>query len=329
MTRIVTGSSFSAVAHANIALAKYWGKANSQENLAAVPSLSLTLEALRTVTTVRFDETLGEDQLFLDHQRASDGAQLRASQLLSRVRERAGIAQFARVDSANSFPTASGLASSASGFAALAFAALGASGLPTSPSDVSHLARLSSVSAARSAYGGLVFLEAGGHEAIPLRNIEVGTDLALVIAVTKKGPKSTGSTSGMLHTQRTSPYYRSWSESAPAICREVLSSLMRGDLQRAGEAMEHSTLLMHASMMAARPALIYWEPGTLAAMNCVRELRAQGVLAYFTMDAGAHVKVLTRRGETVAIESALKNVPGVKQVIVSSVGPGAHGLADP
>lgn len=318
-----------AVAYANIALAKYWGKLDADNNLAAVPSLSLTLKALRTVTAVQFDSNLVKDEMTLDGRSAAPGPLRRAVHLLDRVRRQSGLQQFARIESGNSFPTASGLASSASGFAALSHAALQASGLPTSASAVSRLARQSSVSAARSAYGGLVTLEKGAPEAEPLAGLEPTLELTFVIAITNKGPKATGSTSGMLHTQGTSPYYRAWTEAAPKVFREIRTGLLDRDVRRAGEAMEHSTLLMHASMMAARPALIYWEPATLAAMNCVRQLRDNGVLAYFTMDAGAHVKVLTLRREATVIEKALLVVPGVQQVIVSGIGPGAHGIASP
>lgn len=318
-----------AVAHANIALAKYWGKSNVSANLPSVPSLSLTLAALKTTTTVEFDESLQQDVFVLDGKPAEVGPTRRAVQLLDRVRTRSGLRAFARVESSNNFPTASGLASSASGFAALAFAALKASGTSATPPEVSRLARESSVSAARSAYGGLVTLAQSGREAMPLKATKSLNRLALVIAITKRGPKSVGSTEGMLLTQETSPYYRAWTESAPIVFEELRTALIQGDLQRAGEAMEHSTLLMHASMMAARPALFYWEPGTLAAMNCVRQLRRGGSLAYFTMDAGAHVKVLTERHQAPEIEKQLSQVPGVEQVIISGIGPGAHEVKSP
>jgi diphosphomevalonate decarboxylase len=107
-------------AHANIALAKYWGKLESGKNLPAVPSLSLTLDALETTTTVEFDPALSEDELVLDGRPAREKEKLRVVGLLDQVRAAGNFGVRARVTSANSFPTAAGLASSASGFAALA-----------------------------------------------------------------------------------------------------------------------------------------------------------------------------------------------------------------
>ena len=149
-----------AVAHSNIALAKYWGKADAVRNLTAVPSLSLTLAALRTVTTVRFDDSLALDELSLGGVLVSGRPLLRVSKLLDTVRAQVGLTTRARVESVNDFPTAAGLASSASGFAALAMAATRAAGLELSLAEVSALARAASASAARSLFGGYVSLEA-------------------------------------------------------------------------------------------------------------------------------------------------------------------------
>lgn len=312
-----------ATAHSNIALAKYWGKRDAARNLAAVPSLSLTLAALRTTTRVELDPALREDEVSLNGEPASADAKGRVQQLLSRVRAEAGTGCFARVSTENDFPTAAGLASSASGFAALALAARHAAGLDCSPAPVSALARASSISAARSIYGGLVALEAGAEHATPLE-CDLAAKLCMVIALTERGPKAVGSTRGMLHTQSTSPYYAAWCSSAAALYAAMRRHIAAGDLEALGEAVEHSALSMHASMLAARPALVYFAPATLAAMQCVYELRRQGTFAYFTMDAGPHVKVLTEPAQAAAVARALAAVPGVHRVIETGAGPAAH-----
>jgi diphosphomevalonate decarboxylase len=226
------------------------------------------------------------------------------------------------VTSHNDFPTASGLASSASGFAALALAALGAAGLSWSSAAVSALARRSSVSAARSVFGGFVTLEAGAAHAEPLD--ADASALRMVIAITASGPKAVGSTQGMLHTQRSSPYYDAWRTTAPRIYADLQGALRRGDLEQVGSAMEHSTLCMHASMFAAAPGIIYLNPSTLAAIDGVRALRARGTFAFFTMDAGPHVKVLTLAEHAAEVRRELETVPGVLKVMVSSAGDGAR-----
>ncbi|HVZ34072.1 MAG TPA: diphosphomevalonate decarboxylase [Polyangiaceae bacterium] len=310
-----------ALAHSNIALAKYWGKRDAELNLPDVPSLSMTLAALSTRTRVQFDPSLEADQIVLNGSVADASTTKKVSAVLDRVRGAAAIASRARVESMNDFPTASGLASSASGFAALALASSAAAGLDWSSARLSGLARASSVSAARSIFGGFAYIEAGAISAAPLDVSPLARDLAMVIAVTDAGPKPVGSTSAMLHTQATSPYYQGFRDRAPAIYEEVRAALLSGDLARLGDAMEHSALAMHAAMLAARPSLIYWNPATLAVIHGVRELRARGTFAHFTIDAGPHVKVLCQTGDAARIRSVLAELPGVQRVIVS--GPGA------
>lgn len=309
-----------AVAHSNIALAKYWGKRDVERNLPDVPSLSLTLAALSTTTDVRFDPDAAADEVELNGAAADSAAAAKVSALLDRVRREAGLVWRARVVTRNDFPTASGLASSASGFGALALASLGAAGLSWPSSAVSALARASSVSAARSIFGGFVALEAGAVEAEAVDAHPSAANLRMVIAVTQTTPKKVGSTQGMLGTQKTSPFYDAWRNAAPGIYSELRSALARGEFERVGAAMEHSTLCMHATMLAAAPALIYWSPQTLAAMSCVRDLRAAGAFAYFTMDAGPHVKVLTLADQAERVRRELESVPGVHQVLLSAAG---------
>lgn len=312
-----------AVAHSNIALAKYWGKADVRFNLTAVPSLSLTLAALRTITSVRFDEALATDEFSLAGEAVSGRPLARVVKLLDSVRAEAGIQAHARVESVNDFPTAAGLASSASGFAALALAATRAAGLEWSQSQVSALARAASASAARSLFGGYVALGARAESAVPVASGSA-FPLEMLVAVTVSGPKQTASTDGMGHTQDTSPYYRAWVESAPAVFAEVERAVLARDFAALGPAVEHSALAMHASMLAARPALIYFAPATLRVMERVRAFRASGGRAYFTMDAGPHVKVLVEPSAAAELELELARVDGVSRVLRSGPGPDAY-----
>lgn len=312
-----------ALAHSNIALAKYWGKADVERNLPAVPSLSLTLDNLRTVTTVEFDGALSRDEATLDDEALADRPLERITALLDRVREMAGISERARVVSRNDFPTAAGLASSASGFAALALAATAAAGLDATPQEVSALARASSASAARSVYGGFVSLGAGAEAAEQVAAPD-HFPVAMLVAVTATGPKSIGSTRGMQHTAATSPYYAAWVEHAPRLYDEVRAAVVARDLEALGAASEQSALMMHASMLAARPAVIYLSPVTLSVMERVRALREGGTPAFYTMDAGPHVKVLTAPADATSVAAALFEVPGVQRVIRCAPGPDAH-----
>jgi len=311
---------------ANIALVKYWGKRDARLNLPAAGSLSLTLEALVTTTQVAFDAGLAADELVLDGRAAAPAELARVSAFLDLVRAAAGIATRARVVSRNQFPTASGLASSASGYAALAVAATGAAGVALSPRALSVLARRGSGSAARSVFGGFVRMHAGrdgdsdGAFAEPIAS-PLTERARVAIAVVGGGvAKAHGSRDAMDHTAATSPLYRAWLELVPRDLAAAEAALAAGDLEQLGAIAEGNALAMHASAIAARPAVVYWQPATLAALAEVRALRAAGRAAWATIDAGPHVKVLTTSDDAAAVTAALRGVAGVTDALVSAAG---------
>jgi diphosphomevalonate decarboxylase len=316
------------LAHPNIALAKYWGKRDYGHNLPAVPSLSVTLAGMTTATTVTFDAALEKDVLILGGQEASPHATARASALLDRVRSWSGVTEKARIVSANDFPTASGLASSASAFAALALAASTAAGMHLAPEEISNLARMSSVSAARSVLGGFVELRAGWPKDEKLSAQQVAPaehwPLRIVVAVVDEGPKAVSSTEGMAHTARTSPFFRAWVERAPGVFGRIKQAIENKDLEALGVAAEESALAMHATSIAATPGLIYWTSTTLEVLAEVRRLRAVGLGAFATIDAGPHVKVICSAEDEAEIARYIGGVPGVKRTISTRPGPGAR-----
>jgi diphosphomevalonate decarboxylase len=316
------------LAHPNIALSKYWGKRDYGHNLPAVPSLSVTLAGMTTATTVTFDPSLEKDVLVLGGQETGGRALERVSSLLDTVRKWGQLSTKARVVSANDFPTASGLASSASAFAALALAATTAAGMHLPPEEISNLARMSSVSAARSVLGGFVELRAGWPKDEKLSAQQVAMPehwpLRIVVAVVDEGPKATSSTDGMAHTARTSPFFSSWVERAPSIYNRIKQAIMRRDLEALGVAAEESALAMHATSIAAAPGLIYWNGTTLEVLAAVKRLRAVGLGAYATIDAGPHVKVLCSPEDEAEVARYIGAVQGVKRTIVTRPGPGVR-----
>lgn len=304
---------------ANIALAKYWGKSDTGRNLTAVPSLSVTLDGLVTETEVEFVPGLPRDEVELDGLPATGRVLERAVLLLDRVRALAGSTARARVRSHNAFPTAAGLASSASGFAALAVACDAALGLSLGRAQLSALARQSSASAARSLFGGYVELLAEADSAAPVASAQ-DFPLELLVAVSARGPKKLGSTEAMERTRDTSPYYAAWLEAAPRLFAQVKQGVLARDLNALGPAMEHSTLLMHGSALCAVPSVRYAEPVTVALLQRVEALREEGVPAYYTMDAGPHVKVLLAPQHAERAQTALSAVPGVLDVLRCQIG---------
>lgn len=318
-----------ATARANIALAKYWGKADTELNLPAVPSISMTLDRLVTETAVTFDERLPEDRVTLDGKAPSPRETERVVELLDRVREAAKLDLRAKVVSNNRFPTAAGLASSASGFAALAAAAAQAAGLRWNASTVSSLARASSASAARSVFGGFVELPAGkegrGHLAAKQLFGPDHWDLRIVVAETTRGKKKVGSTEGMERSRTTSPYYDAWLDLAHRLTSTIRRALRDQNLEILGQAMEQSTFGFHACAIASDPALLYWRPATLAALETVWRLRDEDNLSVWaTMDAGPHVKALCHAEDVLKVREALSKTEGVVGTWVTRAGAGVE-----
>jgi diphosphomevalonate decarboxylase len=315
-------------ARANFALIKYWGKADSALNVPAVGSISITLDSLWTDTAVEFDAALAADELVLDGQ--SRAEQLaKVSACLDLLRTRAGVRTRARVTSANNFPTGAGLASSASGFAALAAAGAAALGLDLAPRELSILARQGSGSAARSIFGGFVEMHAGtaadgaDSYAEPLL---AGAEwpLEVAIAVTAKGEKEVGSRSGMTRSARSSPYYSAWVEGQPADLAAARAAIRARDFAALADLAEHNCLKMHAAALAARPPLLYWNGTTVQCLTTVQRLRRDGAPVFFTIDAGPQVKAVCLPGARAAVAAALRAVPGVAEVLESRLGDGVE-----
>ena len=312
-------------AHSNIALIKYWGKRDPQLNLPAVGSISITLDGLYTDTTVVFEPALEHDHVELNGRVAPAE---RFTRFLDLVRCRAGIRHAARIVSANNFPTGAGLASSASGFAALALASCRAAALDPDPRALSILARQGSGSAARSIYGGIVAMHRGersdGLDAFA--ECVLAADewpLEVVVAITEHRAKTINSSIGMGATAERSDFYQAWLDHAERDLGALRDAVAARDFATLGELAEHSCLKMHGLMLSARPGLIYWNAATVAAMHAVRALRADGVPVFFTVDAGPQVKAVCAPGHAQQVAAALDRVEGVLETRSVGLGPAA------
>jgi diphosphomevalonate decarboxylase len=316
-----------AQAQPNIALVKYWGKRDDQLNLPAAGSLSITLDALHTRTTVRFDDSLAADEVVFNDRR--DDLQTRKiSAFLDLFRARADTRAHACVETANDFPTGAGLASSASGFAALTLAADRALQLQLPARELSVLARRGSGSAARSIFGGFVEMAAGtrddGKDAFAAPVLDATAwPLNVVVAITSRAVKDTSSRVGMDDSRRTSPYYRAWIATANADLDAAREAVRTRDFARLADVSEASCLAMHAVMLATRPGLVYWNAATIDCIHAIRDLRRQGVAVFFTIDAGPQIKAVCLPAHVDAVTAALRDINGVEQTLVSGLGEGA------
>lgn len=311
-------------AHGNIALIKYWGKKDEKKVIPMNSSLSLTLDCFYTDTEVVFNSDMEKDYFFLNGKLQAKDVTSRISRFLNLFRNAADLNRPASVKSFNYVPTAAGLASSASGFAALAAAANVASGLNLDNRELSMFARQGSGSATRSIYGGFVEWQKGVSEkdsyAIPFD--DANWDIGMVVVVVNRKEKAVSSREGMKRTVETSPFYKEWLESAKKDLEEIKIAIKNRDFEEMGMIAESNGLKMHATMFSANPPLLYWNPETLLAIQMVDELRTEGISCYFTMDAGPNVKILCRLSQAKLIKERLEEKFKSEQIIVTGPGPG-------
>ncbi len=309
-----------AFAPANIALCKYWGKRDEDLRLPVTSSLSVSLGPLGTHT--RLAPAAGADRFVLNGRPLPPDAPAagRLARFLDLFRGASG-PRF-EVDTRNTVPTAAGFASSASGFAALVRALDGAYGWGLGPRELSLLARMGSGSACRSVFTGFVEWHAGARaDGMDSFAEPLGTAwpaLRVGLLEVEAGEKATGSREGMRRTADSSPLYAAWPATAEHDLAELKAAVAAGDFERLGRTAEGNALAMHATMIAARPALLYWQPGSVEAIRRVQDARAEGVPVYLTMDAGPNLKLLF---EAAAEAPVRGRFPGLTVVAPFAAGP--------
>lgn len=318
--------SASAIAHPNIAFIKYWGNADPYWRIPVNGSISMNLDGLFTKTTVTFVENFVEDKFYLNGELQSAENTRRVSAFLDNVRKLANINLSALIESENNFPTAAGIASSASAFAALALASTTAMQINLDEKALSRLARFGSGSASRSIPSGYVEWQAGTNDEDSFAfSIAPPEHWALCdcIAIVSTKSKVIGSTQGH-ELATTSPLQTSRVLDAPRrldLCRQAILSR---DFEALSSVVEIDCIWMHAVMMTSSPPLMYWSPATLEIMLAIQEWRKQGLPVCFTVDAGSNVHAITESQYAVDIVTCLRQIPSVLDVITAKCGKGAE-----
>lgn len=297
------------VCPSNIALIKYWGKYENQ--IPANPSISYTLNQCRTITEMEFAE--GENfsvRLFLNGEEEPKFAEKTAKYL-------AGIEKYLPwvlrgsfvIKTENTFPHSSGIASSASGFGALAKCLMaldkeisGEKSPEETLQKASLLARLGSGSACRSLYNGLVVWGAtpvvsgsADEYAVPYPVSEIHPifrDFNDWVMLIHEGQKSVSSTVGH-GLMNGNPYAQVRFAEAAKNFFTLQEILKNGDMDGFIKLVEHEALTLHAMMMVSDPAFILMQTGTLETIHKVWDFRREtGLPLLFTLDAGANVHLL-------------------------------------
>ncbi|QCX54045.1 diphosphomevalonate/mevalonate 3,5-bisphosphate decarboxylase family protein [Elizabethkingia sp. JS20170427COW] len=301
----------------NIALIKYWGKYENQ--IPANPSISYTLNHCKTLTEIEF--IAGED--FSVQTYLSGKLELKFSEKIEKYFK--NIENYLPwilkgkyiIRTENTFPHSSGIASSASGFGAIAKGLMELDVLFSNQQmdeealqKASFLGRLGSGSACRSLYPGLVVWgkteEVAGSSdfyAVPYPNDEVHAifkDFNDWVLLIHEGEKSVSSTVGH-GLMKTNPYAEQRFQQAHVNFKKLKEILRIGDLPAFIKLVEHEALTLHAMMMMSDPAFILMKTGTLEVINKIWEFRKNTQLPlFFTLDAGANVHLLFPNGEGTA-----------------------------
>lgn len=313
-------------AHTNIALIKYWGKRNDQLFLPVTSSLSLTLDAFYTETLVMRDPDLDQDQIFINDRLQSQATKQPIVRFIDRFRDLAGNREKVYIQSTNFVPTAAGLASSASAYAALACALNDAFDLKLDARALSILARQGSGSASRSLFGGFVEWHKGqgdDSDSSYAEQIDAGDwDIAMLVVVINDQAKAISSRYGMAQTVKTSPFYALWPEEVAKDLAAIKAAIKARDFDTMGQIAEHNAMKMHATTIAANPSFTYWSPESLVALQYIQKLRNEvGLSCYATMDAGPNVKVLVPASQLDILRKHMLSLFNPDQLIIARPGP--------
>lgn len=279
-----------AFAPSNIALCKYWGKSNLELNLPSTPSLSISLgnRGSEVKISISSHNSLSINGKDVPHESVAFKRTFDFVGLLTTDDVKLSI------QSVNNIPTAAGLASSASYFAALTLALDKLHNWQVPLNTLSCLARLGSGSACRSLYQGFVqwveCVDPWQSYGVQLKIQWPDFRIGLLIFDGKE--KTISSRQAMLHTQLTSPLYNAWCENSYKDFAIMYEAIEAKNFQKLGETAEYNALSLHAVMLSARPAIIYSQPSTLESIAKVHALRKNGVQVYLTQDAGPNLKLM-------------------------------------
>lgn len=348
-TQTVKNGSFTWSAPSNIALVKYWGKKENQ--IPANPSVSFTLNNCKTITTLAFEKKEGNTKFSFDllfEGQPKESFRPKIEKFFERIDVYLPFLKeyHFTIDTQNTFPHSSGIASSASGMAALAVNLMSLERLlnPDMTDDyfnqkASFLARLGSGSACRSVKGSVVVW--GEHDEIEGSSDLFGVEFPApvhdvfktyqdTILLVDKGEKQVSSTLGhdLMHDH---PYAERRFAQAHENLSAIKIALVKGNIDDFIKITESEALTLHAMMMTSQPYFILMKPNTLSIINAIWKYRQEtGIPVCFTLDAGANVHVLYPENVSAEvlrfITTELLGYCQNNQYICDAIGTGAQAL---
>ncbi len=285
------GKSF---APTNIALCKYWGKRNQELNLPVTSSLSISLGDKGATAEITINSSCDEIILNGNLVALDSAFSQRLTNYLNLFRLEKQLYFSIQIES--NIPIAAGLASSACGFASIIKALDALFGWQLSTSELSILARLGSGSASRSLWQGFVEWHAGsldnGMDSFGVPIATLWPELCIGLLILNEQEKIISSRLAMQRTLETSALYSAWPEKVAVDMIKLKEAISSHNFKLLAETSESNAMTMHATMLSAWPAVCYYLPETLLAMQKIWKLREQGLAIYFTQDAGPNLKLL-------------------------------------
>jgi diphosphomevalonate decarboxylase len=335
----IDGNEVTAIATPNIALIKYWGKEGEKLIIPKNSSISITLdEKINTKTSVMFSSSLKEDVFYINGERQdlSNKDIKERFDVLNMLKSAAGIDYHVVVVSENSFPTAAGLASSASGISAMVFAASKALGLNMSIFELGRIARQGSGSSCRSLLGGFVKWEKGSKKDgsdSSIRQIAPPShwpEIVDIIAIVSKSRKKVSSRAGMKQTVETSILYKSRPQYAEEACATLEKAILSKDFDTLANITMRDSNNMHAVMLDTWPPIVYLNDTSFEIINTIHELNESNgkAIAAYTFDAGPNAHIITLKSYAKKVKDAIKDINGINEIIDAGIGNGPRILTN-
>jgi len=293
-------------AYVNFALIKYWGKKNEKFKLPFQSSLSFTVDKLFTETSVIYDKNLKEDIILINNKKDFK-KEKRVRNFMNFIRKKYMIKSFAYINSTNFVPTAAGLASSSSAFAALSYAATKAAGINLDKKELSKLARQGSGSASRSIYDGFAIWKKGNNKTSFAKPLNINwEDFRIIVCLIDENEKKFSSSIAMKKTVENKKIFKKWVSGSKKDLKEMLAVLPEKNIDKVGIIAERNAELMHKTIEAT--GIKFKNKQTIEIINKIFELRKENIKLYYTMDAGPNIKILTIESQVKKILFKLKNV---------------------
>lgn len=312
------------IASPDIAFVKYWGNKDDALRIPENDSISMSLNGLETITTVEFSSNFAQDSLMIDGVVPDLAVLQRTLNQVDLLRSLAQVTDRIKIVSQSNFPPSTGLSSSASGFAALTLAVNKALRLNLTTKQLSSMARRGSGSACRCVNGGFVIWHSGSNHANSYSETLFPSNHWLLydlVSIVSESKKEVGSSEGH-YSAHSSKFYPIRLLTIAEKLKQVRQYLAKKDFTALGELVEMEALEFHSILFTSRPSLLMWHAGTMNVMQEVRAMRRDGLEAYFTMNTGFNVHVLTLPVYLDKVRGRLEQLSLVDRVIVSQVGDG-------